>query len=99
MTRQGAVCSRRRDAAARFYDGGMNRAGASAAEAHDGVGEPIDGDHLEPRDRRSRLVRARHDRLRETELRRFLQALLAARRGTHLAREPDLAEDDELGRE
>src|SRR5690349_15022851 len=47
----------------------------------------------------ARLVRLGNDRRRESELRRFAQAVLASLHGPDLAREADLAEYDELRRQ
>src|SRR3989442_12655218 len=65
----------------------------------DRIRDALDRDDLEPVDLLLRLVGLGDDRAGEAELGGFLQALLAARRGTHFAREPDLAEHGELFRQ
>src|SRR5258706_12404556 len=65
----------------------------------DRLGYALDRDDFEPVDILLRQVRFGNDRAGEAQLGRFLQAFLTARRGAHLAREPDFAEHRELARQ
>src|SRR5688572_21415122 len=56
-------------------------------------------DHFDPGDLSLQLIGLRHDGLLEAELGGFTQAILAARRGPHLARQADFAEDGDFSRD
>src|SRR6188768_3543867 len=70
--------------------------GLEVAQLRHGLVDTIDRDDFQLVDLLLRQVGARNDGALESELGDFLQAFLTARRGPHLARQPDLAEHGDL---